>query len=187
MSRLLDQIIVIDIESTCWEKATPEGQENEIIEIGISLVDLKSKEIKEKRSIIVKPQYSEVSLFCTNLTTLTQEDVNKGISFNEACNILRKEYLSQKRTWLSWGDYDRKQFEKQCKKYEIAYPFSPTHINLKNLFALLNSQNHEVGMNNALEILNIPLEGTHHRGIDDAHNIAKIFIHLLKSFSITPL
>jgi len=29
-------------------------------------------------------------------------------------------------------------------------------------------------MKEALRILHIPLEGTHHRGIDDARNIAKI-------------
>jgi inhibitor of KinA sporulation pathway (predicted exonuclease) len=31
----------------------------------------------------------------------------------------------------------------------------------------------------ALAQLDLPLEGTHHRGIDDARNIAKILHHLL--------
>lgn len=31
-------------------------------------------------------------------------------------------------------------------------------------------------MSKALRILNIPLEGIHHRGIDDAKNITKIFM-----------
>jgi inhibitor of KinA sporulation pathway (predicted exonuclease) len=30
-------------------------------------------------------------------------------------------------------------------------------------------------MEKALNILKLPLDGTHHRGIDDAKNIAKIF------------
>ncbi|MEK3793401.1 hypothetical protein MKX42_16845 [Paenibacillus sp. FSL R7-0204] len=30
-------------------------------------------------------------------------------------------------------------------------------------------------MERALTMLKLPLEGTHHRGIDDAKNIAKIF------------
>ena len=33
-----------------------------------------------------------------------------------------------------------------------------------------------LGMKGALAMEDIPLEGTHHRGIDDARNIAKIFI-----------
>jgi inhibitor of KinA sporulation pathway (predicted exonuclease) len=31
----------------------------------------------------------------------------------------------------------------------------------------------KVGRNGALEILQMPFEGTHHRGVDDAKNIAK--------------
>lgn len=34
-------------------------------------------------------------------------------------------------------------------------------------------------MSEALQILNIPLEGTHHRGVDDAKNIAKILRTLI--------
>ena len=33
-----------------------------------------------------------------------------------------------------------------------------------------------MGMKNALEFDKLKLDGTHHRGIDDAKNIAKIFI-----------
>jgi len=32
---MLDQVLVIDIEATCWEGPPPEGLESEIIEIGI--------------------------------------------------------------------------------------------------------------------------------------------------------
>ncbi len=37
-----------------------------------------------------------------------------------------------------------------------------------------------MGMAGALKQLEIPLEGTHHRGIDDAWNIAEILTWLLK-------
>jgi inhibitor of KinA sporulation pathway (predicted exonuclease) len=35
MARRLDQILVVDVESTCWEGEPPDGQEPEIIEIGL--------------------------------------------------------------------------------------------------------------------------------------------------------
>ena len=38
----------------------------------------------------------------------------------------------------------------------------------------------EVGMAQALEMLGFPLLGTHHRGDDDAWNIAAILAELLK-------
>jgi inhibitor of KinA sporulation pathway (predicted exonuclease) len=175
----LDQIIVIDVEATCWEGEPPPGQENEIIEIGICPLEVATGKRLEKRSIIVKPERSTVSLFCTQLTSLTQEDVEIGISFKEACSLLKREYRTKQRVWASFGDYDRRQFESQCLSRDVAYPFGPTHINVKNLFAFSRQLSHEVGMAQALKLLDLPLEGIHHRGEDDAWNIAGILSELL--------
>ncbi len=179
MAKQLDKIIIIDVESTCWEKAPPKEQESEIIEIGICTLDVISRKRIEKESIIIKPEHSSVSEFCTQLTTLTQEEVEKGITFNDACSILKKKYLSKKRVWASYGDYDRRQFERQCKSYNVIYPFGHTHINIKNLFAIMYKLKYEIGMAKALELLELPLMGVHHRGIDDAWNIASILSKLL--------
>jgi inhibitor of KinA sporulation pathway (predicted exonuclease) len=180
MARLLDQILVIDTEATCWEGAPPSGQESEIIEIGITMLDVETCERGERRSLIVRPERSSVSEFCTQLTTLTHDDVDKGISFADACTILRKDFSSRERTWASYGDFDRRQFERQCEVTSIPFPFGPTHLNVKNLFALSLQLGHEVGMAEALERLGLSLEGTHHRGGDDAWNIAAILAGLLK-------
>lgn len=175
----LDQVIVIDVEATCWEDEPPEGQESEIIEIGICPLAVSSMELLEKRSILVKPARSLISAYCTELTSLVPEDVEKGVSFEEACRILKKEYRTKQRVWASYGDYDRRQFEKQCLSSGVAYPFGPTHINIKNLFALALQLPYEVGMAEALGILDFPLVGVHHRGGDDAWNIARILAELL--------
>jgi len=180
MSKQLDKILVIDVEATCWKGKIPQGQKNEIIEIGICVLDTASGERVATDSLLVKPN-SEISEFCTELTTLTQADVEKkGISFKEACKVLRNEYLSQQYTWASYGDYDRRQFERECQEKKVGYPFGTSHINIKNLLALTQNWKREVGMATALENLAFPLEGTHHRGVDDAWNIAKILAWLLK-------
>ncbi len=179
MAKLLDQILVVDIESTCWEGDIPPTEESEIIEIGICVLDLPSQKRIEKRSILVRPEYSKVSPFCTKLTTLTQEQVDSGVTFREACRILRKEYNSKKRTWASYGDYDRRKFERQCIDRKMGYPFGPTHINVKNLFALKYGFQREPGMAQALQEASLPLEGVHHRGGDDAWNIACLLQKIL--------
>jgi len=173
-----DKILVVDIESTCWEEPRTDNI-SEIIEIGISGIDTKSGNVLESRGIIVKPEYSKISEFCTELTTLTQEDVDSGISFKDACSTLVNKYNSKKYVWSSYGNYDKKQFGAQCKKENVVYPFSNTHINVKLLFALRYSLKREVGMTGALELLGMPLVGTHHRGIDDARNIANILSKIL--------
>lgn len=174
-----DQIIVIDIESTCWKDDIPQGQISEIIEVGVSPLDISTGSILQGESIIVKPMYSEVSEFCTELTGFTQEDVDKGITFEDACNILIDKYLTQKRVWASYGNYDRKQFEGQTKMFGVRYPFSDLHINVKNIFAVMNGLKKEVGMAKALNKMGLSLDGTHHRGYDDACNISKILSGLI--------
>jgi len=183
MAKKLDKLVVIDVESTCWEKNPPPNQNNEIIEIGVTIVSLDNLSIEESADMIVRPHGSKVSEFCTSLTTLTQEMVDEGISFSDACETLREQYRSQERTWASWGDYDRRQFERQCSRKEFSatkYPFGVSHLNMKNLFALALGLDHEVGMSKALEMLNMDLEGTHHRAVDDARNIAKIACEILE-------
>ncbi len=179
MGKRLDQILVVDVESTCWEGNPPPGQESEIIEVGLCVLDVATLQRLENRSILVQPERSTVSVFCTALTTLTQADVEDALSLREACRILRQEYHARQRIWASYGDYDRRQFERNCQAQEIAYPFGPGHINVKSLFAVVHRLPREVGLDKSLEMIGLPLEGTHHRGGDDAWNIARILGELL--------
>lgn len=175
-----NKILIIDLEATCWDGKIPPGQKSEIIEIGIAILDNFSGEILESRSILIKPKYSTVSPFCTELTTITSELLDKeGITFDEACDIIREEYKEY--TWASYGAYDIKMMQSECKERGIWYPLSENHINVKMLFAEKKGLKKRVGMAAALYILEIPLEGTHHRGIDDAKNIAKILHWCLKN------
>jgi inhibitor of KinA sporulation pathway (predicted exonuclease) len=179
MAKKLDHVIVVDVESTCWEDSPPPGEVSEIIEIGVCPLELSTARRLEKRSILVRPKRSRVSEFCTRLTTLTQEQVDGGVTFTEACEVLRKEYQTRERVWASFGDYDRTMFQKQCEAIGVPYPFGPRHLNVKTLFSISRGLLHEIGMGEALELMGAPLEGTHHRGDDDAWNIAGILAALV--------
>lgn len=186
MSKKLDKILVVDVEATCWEGSPPPGQENEIIEIGLCTIEVASGQRTDKQNILVRPERSQVSLFCTQLTTLTQDEVDQGIPFKAACLMLQQQYASKNRVWASYGDYDRRQFQKQCEAFNVNYPFGPTHINVKNLFAIAHGLADEVGMAKALELMKHPLEGVHHRAGDDAWNIAGILSELLLKLRSRP-
>lgn len=179
MARKLDQILVIDVESTCWDGEPPEGEESEIIEIGLCLVDVDSLKRIGKHSILVKPQRSTISAFCTELTTLTPEMFADAGTLADAIKRLKKEFASKDRLWASWGDYDRRQFERVCQSAGVGYPFGLTHLNVKTLFAVSLGLNHEVGLDGAYNKLGMTMEGTHHRGDDDAWNIADVLCRLL--------
>jgi inhibitor of KinA sporulation pathway (predicted exonuclease) len=180
VTRKLDLILVVDVEATCWPGAPPAGQESEIIEIGLCVLEVASGERLEKRSILVKPEKSRVSEFCTELTSLTQKQLNKeGISFRQACALLEREYSARKRVWASYGDYDRSLFQQQCDVRGIEYPFSSGHINVKSLFGIMHALPYEVGMTRALQMCDLELEGRHHRGVDDAWNVARLLSRMI--------
>lgn len=177
-----DKIIIIDLEATCWQGPVPQGQENEIIEIGLAVLDTTDGTISKNQGILIKPQRSKVSPFCTELTTITQDLLDaEGVSFDQAIEKLVDEYQSDLYTWASYGQYDLNMLSKQCKSFGVAYPMGDEHINVKVWFTELFGLTKPTGMNGALHLLNIPLEGTHHRGVDDARNIAKILDWCLKN------
>lgn len=181
MSRLLDKILVVDVESTCWEGGYPQrGQMSEIIEVGICTLDVASLRRQDKASIMVKPMKSIINDFCTQLTSITPEMVELAKPLSNACSVLEKEYETRQRIWASWGDYDRNQFHRNCKEYGLRYPFGPTHINVRTLFSITLGLGRKFELDGAFKYLGWELEGPLHRGVDDAWNTAKLLSWLLK-------
>jgi len=179
MSKLLDQILVIDLEATCWEGQPPAGMTSEIIEIGLCVVDVAKLERIDKRCLLVKPVKSEISPFCTQLTTLTAADFDSAGTLADAARVLKQEFRGPERLWASWGDYDRVHLQRCCEDAGVRYPFGGRHLNVKTLFAAAHGLPKEIGLDAAYAQLGETLAGTHHRGVDDAWNIAGILCRLL--------
>ncbi len=182
-SRLLGAMaaksLLIDLEATCWERGEERGRQGEIIEIGAVLVDEEFEPAGEFQTF-VKPKANPVlSGFCIKLTSITQAQVDTAPQLPEAMRAFVTDVERQagrrirELEFLSWGFYDRKQFERECAIRGIRYPFG-LHRSVKHEFAERRKMR-PCGMEQALKMLGIPLEGTHHRGIDDARNIARIF------------
>ncbi|MEU1532946.1 3'-5' exonuclease [Streptomyces fagopyri] len=169
---------VIDVEATCWQGQPPPGAVSEIIEIGLTVVDLRAGQRVGRHRLLVRPARSVVSAFCTELTGLTQAEVEQGVSFADACRTLARDHRAGLRAWASWGDYDRHQFVRQCRATGAVYPFGARHTNVKTLFTEAHRLRGRPGMAQALRVVGLPLEGRHHRGDDDAWNIAALVLDL---------
>lgn len=63
---------VIDVEATCWDRQPPPGCVSEIIEIGLTTVDVSARRRVSRHRVLARPVRSKVSAFCTELTGLTQ-------------------------------------------------------------------------------------------------------------------
>jgi 3'-5' exoribonuclease 1 len=110
---------------------------------------------------------------------ITQEDVDNAADLKTVIN----EFLDWKgdATLYSWGGYDKTQISKDMVQADLEHRLKEVedHYNLKRLHAKWNGLKKEMGMSGALRLEGINLDGTHHRGIDDALNIAKIFRNYL--------
>lgn len=173
--------LIIDLEATCWERGQGHRGENEIIEIGAVVVDDHREVLGEFQRFVRPVRNPVLSEFCKRLTSITQSDVDTARifprvlqDFQDYAERISGQGLSHL-VFCSWGDYDRKQLMKDCQYHRIPYPFG-VHRNVKKEFAR-RRRIKPVGISRALRILGIRFEGTHHRGIDDARNIARIFRH----------
>lgn len=177
----LSKIAVVDLEATCWEQhPPPRNEQSDVIEFGISFLNIETLDIEGPSSWLVKPYRSNVSKFCTKLTSITQEMVDKnGLSWISLLNTL-KSYNTRKFTWASFGNYDLNMLRSQCNIFSYTFPMGYSHINIKNLFALVYNQKKEVGMKNALKILGLEFIGNNHRAGDDSYNAARILQYTLK-------
>lgn len=184
-----DKVVVIDVESTCWEEnQQPRGVPSEIIEIGACLLDLRTLERGAPVSIIVRPGLSAVSPFCTKLTGLTQEKVTGpgALTLEQACDKLVKEFKTRDRAWASFGDYDRDQFDRCCKLVGVEYPFGRTHLNVKALLAISLGWGEGMGLDASLKKLGMRFDGRLHSGADDSWNVANVLSVLLKKVRAVP-
>ena len=183
-----ERVLVIDLEATCWESgaARPADEQHEIIEVGWALLDVQSNTLVRTGTVLVKPIRSRVSAFCTQLTTITQEMVDgEGVTLKEAFDLLVDELGSKSMSWASYGEYDKNMVRRQCGVFGLEYPFGETHTNVKTLFKELYSGHRgDYGMASAYKaVFGKQIEGTHHRGGDDARNIAVMLGALLASMS----
>jgi len=178
--------LIVDFEATCCDKKTIARNKMEIIEIGAVIVDSKTLLKLDEFTIFIKPiLYPILTNFCKELTSITQKDIDKSLNFPKAIKLFKKWlYKYDNFLFCSWGDYDKKQLQQDCKLHNIANPIGAEHINIKKLFSKSQNLKKKYGMAAALKVSNLKLEGFHHRGIDDARNMAKLMPYILGCKSI---
>lgn len=170
--------IIFDLEATCEDKEIQAYFDNEIIEIGaVKLVD---GEVVDEFQTFVKPvRTSELTDFCKNLTKIKQEDVDNAKGFPEALSDFLN-WAGQGAEFLSWGFYDKKQLKKDCEYHKLGTAFLSKHRSVKHEHQQIKNLKRAVGVQKALKLEGLSFEGTHHRGIDDARNIAKVYLSVFK-------
>lgn len=176
------EYLVVDLEATCSDDGSVTAENMEIIEIGACWAS-SSGEVLHRFQHFVRPLVNPVlTPFCIALTGISQNDVDGAPLFAAAAeklNCFVEEHRASHSVWMSWGAYDLKQLIKDSSLHQVECPISLPHQNAKKAFAKIQKIGKEVGMSKACDLVGRPLFGQHHRGLDDAINIAGLLPWIL--------
>lgn len=175
------RLLVTDLEATCCDKESIPREESEIIEIGSVIMEYRNGVWTELDdfTVFLKPEiHKTLTNFCTDLTKITQEMVDKAPDLPEAY----KKYEDWARSYqvnyfASWGGYDYRQFVRSLKKHDMEFMFQKHEcLNLKELYAKNKplKKKRGIGLVGALRNEGMTFMGTSHRGIDDAKNMSRL-------------
>ena len=178
--------LCLDFEATCIENGNSDYI-HEIIEFPVVLIDATSLEIIDQFHSFVKPEWNPIlSSFCTQLTGITQEVVDKAPNFKKVLKSYEKwlskysHYPFKNILYITDGSSDFKVFLKyQCRLSNISIP-----IHMRRFQCCKSAFRKRKGRGNwkiqsMLNKIGLQHEGRLHSGIDDATNIARIWIHLI--------
>ena len=176
-------ICVLDFEATCWD-----GSDNhEIIEFPSVMLKWEGQKVTEVGRIqnYVKPLTNPtVSAYCENLTGISQETVDQVIDLKDAIKAHSKWMADiaphSQITIVTCGNWDLKtMLPMDMKNIKI----KPEHVytqwvNIKDLFKHITLSKPKP-LSGMLSHFKMEFEGSPHSGIDDSHNIARIFMELV--------
>jgi inhibitor of KinA sporulation pathway (predicted exonuclease) len=154
----------------------------EIIEIGAAWATADGTVLDRFQAFVRPLQRPALTAFCISLTGIRQTDVDAAPLLPVAARALQEFALRGRRpsaVWASWGDYDRKQLERDCARHSIANPLELPHQNLKRLFSKRQRIGGALALATACQLAKIKLEGTFHRALDDAINTAHLLPWIL--------
>ena len=170
-------MLIIDLEATCDEGDGLPADQMEIIEIGAVWASADGHILDTFQALVRPVLHPTLTAFCKQLTGIQQSEVDGAAPFPAAAAKLAsfaQRYPLSSAVWGSWGQFDANQFARECERHDVQHPLAGfDHVNLKRRFAKARKIK-EVGMARALQMVGHEIEGTHHRGLDDARNIAKL-------------
>ncbi|XP_068177804.1 ERI1 exoribonuclease 2 [Antennarius striatus] len=202
-NQIFSYLIVIDFESTCWREKN--NYSHEIIEFPAVLLNTSTGEVESEFHTYVQPQEHPIlSGFCTELTGITQMQVEAGIPlqiclsrFNRWLQNLQLSLglvfptkqqksseppASQKLcTFLTWSDWDLGVcLLYECKRKQLHKPdVLNSWIDLRSSYRLFYNRKPK-GLNGALQDLGIQFAGREHSGLDDSRNTAQLAARMMR-------
>lgn len=172
--------IIFDLEMC----KVPKGPAREIFHSGSELIQIGAVAMNEDFKIVdsfktfVKPEFGRVDSYITNLTGITQKDVESAPKAEVA---LRNFYnwLPKDAVLVTWSDNDVKQIDKELEFKSIdlpeIYDYLDESIDCQEIFSDKMDTDSIYRLSEALMIANVDFDENIHDALTDAKNTALLF------------
>ncbi|MGG1399886.1 3'-5' exonuclease KapD [Bacillus salipaludis] len=146
----------------------------EIIEVGIvSVID---DQIVDQFSSYVTPlKFPTLSERCKSFLHISQDQVNKGITFFELIRKMEEFNQGYEMTIVTWGNMDMKVLRHNCLAAGIPFPFHAVELDLSMEYKRFFGDQNQTGLWKAVQEYGKEGTGRHHRALDDALTTYNIF------------
>lgn len=154
----------------------------EIIQIGAVRLNENLKETG-KFNVYIKPKvYKRLHPYVKKLTGFTKQTFNENIGFETAINDFSK-FCGQDYIFCVWGNNDIKLLYKNINFYKLDNKnISKRYVDVQDLCSkkFNKGKNQLMGLSNAIEQLNLPIENDFHDALNDAKYTSLIFVELFQ-------
>jgi inhibitor of KinA sporulation pathway (predicted exonuclease) len=168
--------IVLDIEFNGRKFASDLPME--VIEIGAVRLN-SSLQFTDEFSSLIKPVYfSNLNSFIKKKTGIPQEEIDLADSFRKVI-VDFTAWLNRSDSFLlvTWGGEDMKRIvlDTRMHKLDDAYWLAADYFDLLKGYIRYKNVTNDVSVEGALADLDIAIEGSAHRALDDARMTAEVF------------
>ena len=149
----------------------------EIIQIGALNLDANLQTISTFDSLIKPTIYKTIHPFVENLTKITNDKVASAKDFVHVYEDFLKFIGNDEFILCVWGSADIKELVRNIKFYNLSASYDYKYIDIQKYLSkyLKAPEKSRIGLRNAIELLNIPIEGEFHDAYNDAYYTAEVF------------
>ena len=176
--------IYIDVELTCWEGAPPLGMKQEIIEIGITELNLITCRLSRKHLTSSDQRDGKSARSVPTLPAFTTDDIRQARSFPKALESLTEQFAPSRALCCTWGD-DASLIAATCQARGLN-TLLRNLLDLSQLFQGLIQLKQRASLQNAVEMLGMGSDGVPQRALVDAHNTVRIHAAIIRRMRRKP-
>jgi inhibitor of KinA sporulation pathway (predicted exonuclease) len=166
--------IIFDLE---WVATFYKGQMPEIISIGavkLQVVQGKLVEVGQFQQYVRPQKAKRLNKRTIKITGIRPMELMTKESFPQAWKRFIH-WMGDDYYLLTWGSEDIRTIIRNCKQHRVTLDWLRNYNDLQAEFGRLYKLQNQLGLMNAMEMLQQEPVGQHHSAFDDARNTAEIF------------